>query len=287
MTTTVCRQCSADTTLTHLGRLEGEDSGIHIVIEGIPALDCANGHKRFPSPEFPLEFIQRVLGTDSLITAEPAVEKGLFRKRAHCPGCGKQLDEAAAEQSSHTANVPVSGQRCRHGRAGLAAVPLPRLQQAGHAAEARRGARRDAGRRQRIPQRGHYARIAGAHQAQSRGRHSSWPQLVQCQGTSVPEPSSAGRALPRNMCRLRMLQRGHFSTSAGGGRDPGAWSAAAGPAPVSRMSASSPPTTASSRAIAAAGASCASDCRSASSSPRRDFSFANRSFMTVCIQTRA
>jgi hypothetical protein len=109
MTTTVCRQCSADTTLTHLGRLEGEDSGIHIVIEGIPALDCANGHKRFPSPEFPLEFIQRVLGSDSLITAEPAVEKGLFRKRAHCPGCGKQLDEAAAEQSSHEANVPVPG----------------------------------------------------------------------------------------------------------------------------------------------------------------------------------
>lgn len=107
MTATVCRQCSADTTPTRLGRLEGEESGVNVSIEGLPIVDCANGHKRFPTPEFPLEFIQRVLGTDGLITAEPAVEKGLFRKHAHCPACGEQLADEPNEQSRHQADVPM------------------------------------------------------------------------------------------------------------------------------------------------------------------------------------
>lgn len=107
MTAMVCRQCSADVTPMRLGRLEGADSGVTIVIEGLPALDCANGHKRFLTPEFPLEFIQRVLGCEELITAEPAVEKGLFRKHQHCPGCGKELAGEAGDQSRHTADVPV------------------------------------------------------------------------------------------------------------------------------------------------------------------------------------
>jgi hypothetical protein len=107
MTTTVCRQCNADTAPLRLGRLEGEEHGVHIVIEGLPALDCSNGHKRFPTPEFPLEFIQRMLGEEGLITAEPAVEKGLFRKRRLCPDCGTELPGEPNGQSTHQAMVEV------------------------------------------------------------------------------------------------------------------------------------------------------------------------------------
>ena len=107
MTTTVCRQCNADTTPLRLGRLEGEEHGVHIVIEGLPALDCSNGHKRFPTPEFPLEFIQRMLGDESLVTAEPAVEKGLFRKRRLCPECGTELAGEPNGKSTHQATVDV------------------------------------------------------------------------------------------------------------------------------------------------------------------------------------
>ena len=103
--TTVCRQCNADTTVTHLGRLEGEDSGIHIVIEGLPTLDCTNGHKRFLTPGFPLEFIERMMKSDGLITAEPAQEKGFFRKKPICPSCGKELPEQPRDSSSHSVNV--------------------------------------------------------------------------------------------------------------------------------------------------------------------------------------
>ncbi|NHA13924.1 hypothetical protein [Thioalkalivibrio sp. XN279] len=107
MTTTVCRQCNADTMPLRLGRLEGEEHGVHIVIEGLPALDCSNGHKRFPTPEFPLEFIQRMLGDEGLITAEPAVEKGLFRKRRLCPDCGTELSGEPNGKSTHQATVDV------------------------------------------------------------------------------------------------------------------------------------------------------------------------------------
>jgi len=105
MTTQVCRQCNAPVEPLRLGRVEGEDSGIRIQLEGLPAIECANGHKRFPSAEFPLKFIEKMLESDELITAEPAVEKGLFRKHAHCPGCGRQLPEQSSGASAHQVRI--------------------------------------------------------------------------------------------------------------------------------------------------------------------------------------
>lgn len=105
MTTPVCRQCNADTTLKRMGRTEGEDAGVRIVIDGISAMECANGHKRFPTPEFALQFIERVMNTGKLVTAEPAVEKGFFRKRAHCPGCGQAMPEKTDGASCNEVSV--------------------------------------------------------------------------------------------------------------------------------------------------------------------------------------
>lgn len=105
MTTQVCRQCNAAVEPLRLGRVDGEDSGIHIWLEGLPAIECANHHKRFPSAEFPLKFIETMLKSDELITAEPSVEKGLFRKHAHCPDCGQQLPEQSSSASAHQVRV--------------------------------------------------------------------------------------------------------------------------------------------------------------------------------------
>lgn len=111
MTTTVCRQCNADTTLKRMGRTEGEDGGVRIVIDGISAMECANGHKRFPTPEFALQFIEQVMNTGKLVTAEPAVEKGFFRKHAHCPGCGQALPETldGASRNEVSVDLPETG----------------------------------------------------------------------------------------------------------------------------------------------------------------------------------
>lgn len=105
MTTHVCRQCSAEVQETRLGRVEGEDSGIHVAIEGLPTVVCTNGHKRFPTPEFPLQFIERILASDDLVRVKPATEKGLFRKHLHCPACGEALPEAGNGQSTGQAQL--------------------------------------------------------------------------------------------------------------------------------------------------------------------------------------
>lgn len=107
MTTHVCRQCNAAVEPLRLERVEGEDSGIHIWLEGLPAIECANSHKRFPTAEFPLKFIETMLKSEDLITAEPAVEKGLFRKHAHCPGCGQQLPEQSTSASTNQVRVNI------------------------------------------------------------------------------------------------------------------------------------------------------------------------------------
>ncbi|HRP35407.1 MAG TPA: hypothetical protein PLI48_05915 [Gammaproteobacteria bacterium] len=105
MTTHVCRQCNADIQPHKLGRVEGEDGEIRITIDGLPMVECTNGHKRFPSADFPLKFIETMLKSDDLVVAEPAVEKGLFRKHAHCPGCGQQLPEQSGGASAQRVRV--------------------------------------------------------------------------------------------------------------------------------------------------------------------------------------
>ncbi len=100
--THVCRQCSADASITRFGHLEGEDGGVQVAIEGLTAYDCANGHKRFLTPDFPMKFIESLMTSDELITPPPAVEKGFFRKHQHCPECGQELpDEATSTASAH------------------------------------------------------------------------------------------------------------------------------------------------------------------------------------------
>jgi hypothetical protein len=105
MTSRLCRQCSADTSVLRLDRVEGAMGGIRVAIDGLPALNCTNGHRRFPTPEFPLEFIQRLFRSEALDGVTPAVEKGLFRKRLYCPSCGNELSGEAGASSNGRARV--------------------------------------------------------------------------------------------------------------------------------------------------------------------------------------
>jgi hypothetical protein len=133
MTSRLCRQCSADTSVLHLDRIEGAMSGIRVAIDGLPALHCTNGHRRFPTPEFPLEFIQRLFKSEALDGVTPAVEKGLFRKRLYCPSCGKELSGEAGASSNGRAQVEVP--EC-DSVAVEVTVPLYRCPGCNHAASA-------------------------------------------------------------------------------------------------------------------------------------------------------
>jgi hypothetical protein len=89
-TTKTCKACGADLALARLESLRGQESGVTLSIEGMPAYSCVNGHKRFLTPDFPMRLI------DSLTKAETpdlpvAQKKGLLKKRYVCPGCGGEL----------------------------------------------------------------------------------------------------------------------------------------------------------------------------------------------------
>lgn len=111
MTATVCRQCSADTQPKQVERVEGEDSGVKVALEGLTTVECTNHHTRFPTPDYPLELIQSLLKQDGLLSASFAVEKGLFRKRRHCPGCAGELPGEATAQSTTRTNVSLPDQQ--------------------------------------------------------------------------------------------------------------------------------------------------------------------------------
>jgi hypothetical protein len=97
-TAKTCKQCGAELALARLEALRGEESGVALSIDGMPAYACVKGHKRFLTPDFPMRLI------DSLAKAETpelpvAQKKGLLKKRYHCPGCGGALPD---EAGTHT-----------------------------------------------------------------------------------------------------------------------------------------------------------------------------------------
>ena len=93
-----CRQCGTEVALTRLERVQGENAGIRVEIEGLPAYACTRGHRRFLAPDFPLRLIERLLQVDGAFAGPHAVKKGLIRKHYHCPDCGGEL---TGESSTH------------------------------------------------------------------------------------------------------------------------------------------------------------------------------------------
>jgi hypothetical protein len=87
-----CTQCDGEMRLTLLGPIEGEEHGVHMKIEGLPALQCSNGHVRFVAPGFPGKFLDELLAEPRLVPLDAAAMKGLLRRRYCCPACGETLD---------------------------------------------------------------------------------------------------------------------------------------------------------------------------------------------------
>jgi hypothetical protein len=130
-TAKTCKQCGADLALARLEAMRGEQSGLALSIEGMPAYACTKGHRRFLAADFPLRL------SDSLSKADApdlpvARRKGLFKKRYLCPGCGGELpDEAGThatlertltllDSAPFSATVSVPLYRC--GSCGVAAM---------------------------------------------------------------------------------------------------------------------------------------------------------------------
>ncbi len=91
-----CGRCQGALALAVLEPFSGEDSGVRMSVDRLPALQCAEGHRRFLAPDFPNQLMNALLGGEPLAPLPAAAEKGLLRKRAHCARCGQPLESALA-----------------------------------------------------------------------------------------------------------------------------------------------------------------------------------------------
>lgn len=104
-----CMQCKGEMTMTVLDPIAGEDQGVGMRIERMPAMRCPDGHKRFVAPEFALRMMEAFVGGEPLAPLEAAAEKGLLRTRLHCPGCGAELAAPAAERIEARRAIALKG----------------------------------------------------------------------------------------------------------------------------------------------------------------------------------
>lgn len=106
-----CKQCDAEMTLTPLPPIEGEEHGLLMKIDGLPALRCPNGHTRFVSPTFPSTLLDELLSPPDLLPLDSAAEKGFLRKRYCCPSCGEVLNTHDAGRVHADRSLAVEGLR--------------------------------------------------------------------------------------------------------------------------------------------------------------------------------
>ena len=104
-----CMQCKGEMTMTVLDPIAGEDQGVGMRIERMPAMRCPEGHKRFVAPEFAVRMMEAFVAAGPLAPLAAAAEKGLLRTRLHCPGCGAELAAPAAERIEARRAIALKG----------------------------------------------------------------------------------------------------------------------------------------------------------------------------------
>ena len=104
-----CGVCRKDVAPGAVDAMVGEEAGVRMSIEGMPVQVCAEGHRRFVAPDFAVQLMQQLMGEGPFAPLAAAMHKGLLRKRLHCPACGKELGEPAAERAEVTRALEIGG----------------------------------------------------------------------------------------------------------------------------------------------------------------------------------
>ena len=91
-----CVRCRGSTQPAVLESAAGEAAPLALMLQGMPILACAKGHRQFVHAEFPRWLVEHLVEEDE--TRLPAgEEQGLLRKHYRCGGCGAEL-QAQAER---------------------------------------------------------------------------------------------------------------------------------------------------------------------------------------------
>lgn len=104
-----CKECKGEMSLRALDPMAGEEQGVRVRIEGMPGMQCPQGHRRFVAPDFAVKMMNDLLSGKDLAALDAAVQKGLLRKRACCPQCGQELGDAAAGSVQSKRQIELQG----------------------------------------------------------------------------------------------------------------------------------------------------------------------------------
>ncbi len=100
-----CPICKSETVQSRLEAIRGEETPLALTVKGLPVLECPQGHRLFPQPDFPLLLLDHLLEQDE--PELPASEaKGLLFRHYHCTSCGAELGKAA--DYTHTFRVDIA-----------------------------------------------------------------------------------------------------------------------------------------------------------------------------------
>ena len=97
-----CKVCGSDTKVTTLGSFRGEAGPVAVIVNGMPALVCAQGHRRFLYPAFVARLMDMVSEPEKIAPQPPAATRGFFKKRYHCHGCGADLPFTPQKKSERS-----------------------------------------------------------------------------------------------------------------------------------------------------------------------------------------
>lgn len=100
-----CTACGAELKAAALDMFRGVEGPAAVVVNGMPALICANGHKRFAYPEFVSQLMDFAAGAAIATPQPPAVKRGLFKKHYHCSACDAELPAAPTGKSERELEV--------------------------------------------------------------------------------------------------------------------------------------------------------------------------------------
>jgi hypothetical protein len=101
MAKTSCPICKGAVQPGTLPEISGQEGPLALKVHHLPVLECPNGHRLFPNPDFPLLLVdQLVEGDEMKLPASTA--KGMLLKQYYCASCGDKLaDSVDAQRTFH------------------------------------------------------------------------------------------------------------------------------------------------------------------------------------------
>lgn len=99
-----CRQCQTAMAVHPVDPAVGEEGALKVVLLHLPALVCPNQHKRFVTPDFPRQLLDRVSGGE-MANLPAAKTDGWLVKRYACGGCGAKLESAEGREETYDFDI--------------------------------------------------------------------------------------------------------------------------------------------------------------------------------------